>query len=51
MKNQMKQADRFGAEHALVLEAGGSAKVREMRGGEEQEVDPEDWVETYSRSR
>jgi histidyl-tRNA synthetase len=47
VKNQMKQADRFGAAHALVLETG-AARVRDMATGEEREVDPDEWVRTYS---
>ena len=39
-KGQMKQADRSGARFAVILEQDGSAKLREMGSGEQQEVDP-----------
>ena len=51
IKNQMKQADRFGAEHALILEDDGTARQREMKTGEEREVDPIEWVSAYSAPR
>jgi len=39
VKGQMKQADRLGAGHALILEAG-KATLRDMASGEEREIDP-----------
>ena len=39
-KGQMKQADRSGARHAVILEADGTAKLRDMRSGEQREVEP-----------
>jgi histidyl-tRNA synthetase len=39
MKGQMRQADRAGAGHAVILEEGGSAQLRDMRSGEQREVD------------
>ncbi len=39
-KGQMKQADRFGARHAVILD-GSSAKLRDMDTGEEREVAPD----------
>jgi histidyl-tRNA synthetase len=48
MKGQMKQADRFGASHAVILGGGGKATLRDMSSGEEREVDPATLVETLS---
>ncbi len=45
MKGQMKQADRVGARHAVILEDGGSAQLRDMESGEQREVDPGRLVE------
>jgi histidyl-tRNA synthetase len=39
-KGQMKQADRSGARHAIILEPDGTAKLRDMESGEQREVDP-----------
>ncbi|MFN8152134.1 MAG: histidine--tRNA ligase [Solirubrobacterales bacterium] len=39
-KGQMKQADRSGARIAVILEAEGPAKLRDMSSGEQREVDP-----------
>jgi histidyl-tRNA synthetase len=39
MKGQMRQADRAGASHAVILEDGGAAQLRDMRSGEQREVD------------
>ncbi len=38
-KGQMKQAGRSGARHAVILEADGSAKLREMDRGEQRDAD------------
>jgi len=38
-KGQMKQADRSGASHALLLEAG-AARMRDMQSGETSELEP-----------
>ena len=40
IKGQMKQADRLGAAHAVILDADGPAKLRDMRSGEQREIDP-----------
>jgi histidyl-tRNA synthetase len=40
IKGQMKQADRVGARHALILSGDGKATLRDMDSGEEREVDP-----------
>jgi len=37
-KNQMKQADRCGAEYAVILEEGGTVQLRDMGSGEQREV-------------
>jgi histidyl-tRNA synthetase len=37
-KNQMKQADRSGADFAVILEEGGGVQLREMASGEQREV-------------
>lgn len=36
----MKQADRAGAHFAVILEEDGSAKLRDMESGGQQEVEP-----------
>ncbi len=36
----MKQADRSGARYALILEGAGSPVLRDMRSGEQREIDP-----------
>jgi histidyl-tRNA synthetase len=48
IKGQMKQADRVGARHALILGGDGTARLRDMSSGEEREVDPATVVETLS---
>ncbi len=40
LKGQLKQANRVGARRVLILEADGSAQLREMASGEQREVDP-----------
>jgi histidyl-tRNA synthetase len=40
MKGQMKQADRVGARHAVILDEDGRAALRDMSSGEQREVDP-----------
>ncbi len=48
IKGQMKQADRVGAKHALILADGEKATLRDMGSGEEREVDPASLAETLS---
>jgi histidyl-tRNA synthetase len=48
IKGQMKQADRVGARHALILAGDSKATLRDMSSGEEREVDPATLVETLS---
>ncbi len=38
-KGQLKHADRIGARHVLMLEAGGTTQLRDMRSGEQRPVD------------
>jgi histidyl-tRNA synthetase len=40
LKGQLKQADRLGARHTLILDAEGSARLRDMESGEQREIDP-----------
>ena len=39
MKGQMRQADRLGADRAVIIDADGSAQLRDMRSGEQREVE------------
>jgi histidyl-tRNA synthetase len=39
LKGQMKQADRLGAAHAVILDESGNAQLRDMRSGEQREID------------
>ncbi len=39
LKGQMKQADRLGAAHAVILDEDGRAQLRDMRSGEQREID------------
>ncbi len=39
MKGQLKQADRSGAAHTLILENGGAASLKNMETGDQQSVD------------
>jgi histidyl-tRNA synthetase len=39
MKGQMKQADRVGARHAVILDDEGAVALRDMRSGEQRDVD------------
>lgn len=48
IKGQMKQADRVGARHALILAGDGKAILRDMSSGEEREIDPATLAETLS---
>jgi histidyl-tRNA synthetase len=40
LKGQLKHADRIGARSVVILEAGGSAQLRDMESGEQRPVDP-----------
>jgi histidyl-tRNA synthetase len=39
IKGQMKQADRLGAARAVILDAEGPAKLRDMHSGEQREIE------------
>ncbi|MCO5316364.1 MAG: histidine--tRNA ligase [Solirubrobacterales bacterium] len=39
MKGQLKQADRSGAAHTLILENGGAASLKNMETGDQQSID------------
>jgi histidyl-tRNA synthetase len=45
MKGQMRQADRLGASQTVIIDADGSAQVRDMRSGEQREVELSNVVE------
>jgi histidyl-tRNA synthetase len=40
LKGQIRQADRIGAGQTLILEADGTAQLRDMQSGEQREIDP-----------
>jgi histidyl-tRNA synthetase len=44
-KSQLKHANRIGARRVLILEADGSAQLRDMESGEQRPVDPGNLVE------
>jgi histidyl-tRNA synthetase len=39
LKGQMRHADRLGAAHAVILDTDGRAQLRDMRSGEQREID------------
>jgi histidyl-tRNA synthetase len=39
LKGQMRQADRLGVAHAVILDEDGGAQLRDMRSGEQREID------------
>ncbi|MGN6257919.1 MAG: histidine--tRNA ligase [Solirubrobacterales bacterium] len=45
MKGQLKHANRIGARQVLILEADGSAQLRDMETGEQRPADPGNLVE------
>jgi histidyl-tRNA synthetase len=45
LKGQLKHANRIGARRVLILEADGSAQLREMETGEQHPVDPGNLVD------
>ena len=45
LKGQLKHADRIGAGRVLILEADGSAQLRDMETGEQRAADPGNLVE------
>jgi len=51
LKGQLKQADRIGAARVLILEADGSAQLRDMGSGEQRPVEPGDLIEAIGGER
>jgi histidyl-tRNA synthetase len=49
LKGQMKQADRVGARHTVILAEDGSAQLKDMESGEQRDVDPARVLEELSR--
>jgi histidyl-tRNA synthetase len=45
LKGQLKHADRIGARRVLILEADGSAQLRDMQTGEQHDADPGNLVD------
>jgi histidyl-tRNA synthetase len=40
LKGQLKHADRIGARRVVILDADGSAQLRDMESGDQRPVDP-----------
>ncbi len=51
LKGQLKHADRIGARRVLILEPDGSAQLRDMRSGEQRQIDPAGLVEAIGGER
>ncbi len=51
LKGQLKHADRIGARRVLILEADGSAQLRDMRSGEQSPVDTAGLIEAIGGER
>jgi histidyl-tRNA synthetase len=51
LKGQLKHADRIGARRVLILEADGSAQLRDMQSGEQRSVDPARLIEAIGADR
>jgi histidyl-tRNA synthetase len=51
LKGQLKHADRIGARQVLILEADGSARLRDMASGDQREVDPAAVIEAIGGER
>jgi histidyl-tRNA synthetase len=49
IKGQMKQADRVGARHAVIIDEGGAAQLRDMGSGEQREVETDGLAAELSR--
>ena len=45
----MRQADRLGAAHAVILDADGGAQLRDMSSGEQREIELARVVEELAR--
>jgi histidyl-tRNA synthetase len=50
LKGQMRQADRLGAAHAVILGVDGGAQLRDMSSGEQREIELARVVEELARS-
>jgi len=51
LKGQLKHADRIGARHVLILEADGSAQLRDMRSGEQRAVETAELIDAIGAER
>ena len=51
LKGQLKHADRIGARRVVILEADGSAQLRDMETGEQRPADPGNLVEEMGGER
>ena len=51
LRGQLKHADRIGARRVLILEADGSAQLRDMRSGEQSPVDTAGLIEAIGGER
>jgi histidyl-tRNA synthetase len=49
LKGQLKHADRIGARRTLILEADGTAQLRDMAAGKQRPIDPARAAEELSR--
>ena len=49
LKGQLKHADRIGARSVVILDADGSAQLRDMESGEQRPVDPAKVLEELGR--
>jgi histidyl-tRNA synthetase len=50
LKGQMRQADRLGVNHAVILDPAGGAQIRDMSSGEQREIELARVVEELARS-
>jgi histidyl-tRNA synthetase len=50
LKGQMRQADRLGVTHAVILDPDGGAQLRDMSSGEQREIELARVVEELARS-
>ena len=51
LRGQLKHADRIGARRVLILEADGSAQLRDMRSGEQSPIDTASLIEAIGGER
>jgi histidyl-tRNA synthetase len=51
LKGQLKHADRIGARCVLILEADGSAQLRDMGSGEQRPIDPAGLIEAIGEGQ